>query len=226
MAKRALFWHKIGFGLVCFATLGAVVGAVVVVFFTPVLEINEIKLTGNHLLSDAAVKETAQVDLGTPQVLVDTADVALRLAGLPAVEQVQVSHDWPNTLAITLAERTAVVSVPYFSGFLFADAAGVVFDGGTKNRSELLQVSADPSNSALLRDCYAVSVALSASTAKKLDYVSAQSSDAINLHFRDGILVIWGNANQSELKSEVLDALLKQKARVYNVSAPASPTLR
>jgi cell division protein FtsQ len=44
---------------------------------------------------------------------------------------------------------------------------------------------------------------------------------------RDGRQVLWGSAEQSELKARVLPELLAaQRAQVYDVSVPESPITR
>ncbi len=46
------------------------------------------------------------------------------------------------------------------------------------------------------------------------------------MRLKDGTRVIWGSAQDSPLKSEVLDALLPLGGSEFNVSAPAFPTRR
>jgi len=56
--------------------------------------------------------------------------------------------------------------------------------------------------------------------------LEATSTDGIALKLLDGSRVIWGSAEQSALKSEVLDALLPLGGTQFNVSAPGFPTRR
>jgi cell division protein FtsQ len=213
------------FVLVALLTAAVVVAAGWVCWLSPVFAVAEIKVTGVKLLSKDAVVAASGVVLGTPQPLIDTAEIADRVAGLPKVAKVQVNRIWPDKLEISIAERVAQLEIPYFSGYLFADASGVVFDGGAKAKN-LLRVVAAPDNPRLLQDCLGVAESLSPATAKKFNYVSAQSMDSITLHLDKGVIVNWGTAEQSALKSQVLDALLKQAGRHYDVSVPASPTVR
>ena len=48
--------------------------------------------------------------------------------------------------------------------------------------------------------------------------------DDVDLHLKSGVLVHWGSAEQAAAKTEVLLALLRHKADVYDVSAPELPT--
>ena len=42
---------------------------------------------------------------------------------------------------------------------------------------------------------------------------------------RDNARVVWGSADQSALKAQVIVPLLQQKGTVYDVSAPSNPTV-
>jgi cell division protein FtsQ len=218
--KRWAFIAVVGLTVV---GLGAVVW---LVGFSSVLAVQRVDVSGVKLLGADEVISASGVTVGSPQVLISSAQVADRIAGLSPVEKVQVSRDWPNAITITVVERTATALLPYGTGYLIADANGVVFDGGPKSKSGLLRVETDPLNPRLVRDCQTVAAALSAKTAKRLKYVSAKSVDSITLQLDKSQTVNWGTAEQSELKAEVLDALLEQEGRHFDVSSPANPTKR
>ena len=65
---------------------------------------------------------------------------------------------------------------------------------------------------------------LPADLLKRVVSVSATTLDDIDLHLRSGDVVRWGSALDSETKAEVLQALLRRKADLYDVSAPELPT--
>jgi cell division protein FtsQ len=209
----------------CSTALLAAVGGYLL-WFSPLFAVSEIDVSGTKLLSPEEVVAASGVELGTPQPMIDTAAVADRVAGLSPVGKVRVSRIWPGKLEISIAERSARLEIPYFDGYLFADATGVVFDGGAKPGKGLLRVVSAPEDPQLLRGCLTAAESLSSATAKKLSYVSAQSTDSITLHLDKGVIVNWGTAEQSALKAQVVDALLKQDGRRYDVSVPASPTVR
>jgi cell division protein FtsQ len=56
--------------------------------------------------------------------------------------------------------------------------------------------------------------------------LAAPSRDGIVLRLTDGTRVIWGSAEDSALKSQVLDRMLPLGGSEINVSAPAFPTRR
>ena len=75
-----------------------------------------------------------------------------------------------------------------------------------------------------LKEAAAVVAALPDDLAARVDHVAVETIDQITLVLRDGREVLWGSAEESELKAEVLETFLaKVQARVYDVSVPESP---
>jgi cell division protein FtsQ len=70
----------------------------------------------------------------------------------------------------------------------------------------------------------AVLASLPRNLSRRVVAASATSRDDVDLTFRSGDVVRWGSAERSEFKSEVLRALLRRKADLYDVSAPELPT--
>lgn len=199
--------------------------AVWVVAGSSVLAATKVTVKGADRLTKDEVLAAAAVPLGTPLVRVDTAAVAERVAGLPPVAEVSVTRVWPNTIQILISEREPRLAIPAGGGYLVADAKGVVFDA-VASAGSLVVVEADPQDQAVLVDVGQVFSALSPDTAAQVQRLAAPSPDGIELRLNDGIRVIWGSAEQSELKSEVLDAMLPLGGTEFNVSAPGFPTRR
>jgi cell division protein FtsQ len=152
--------------------------------------------------------------------------VADRVAGLPPVAGVTVTRDWPGTIRIAVTEREPRLAIPAGGGYLIADATGVVFEALSDRPSGLITVDADPAQQQVLVDVGTVFSALSPKTAAKVSRLAAPSRDGIELRLVDGSRVIWGSAEDSALKSEVLDSLMALGGTEFNVSAPAFPTRR
>lgn len=208
--------------------LAAVVagGIVYLIAFSPVLAAKAVAVSGTRVLSKQDVLAAAGVAVGTPLARVDTGAVAGRVAGLPPVAQVTVVRGWPDTLQIAVTERKPRLAIPASVGYLVADASGVVFDAVADAPSGLVLVDAPATNRELLADVGTVFSALSADTAAKVSRVEAETTDSIVLRLSDGSRVVWGSAEQSTLKSQVLDDLLPLGGQVFDVSAPAFPTRR
>ena len=56
--------------------------------------------------------------------------------------------------------------------------------------------------------------------------IRAESPYALVLVLDSGMEISWGTSEQSKLKGEVALALLKQKPKAIDVSAPHNPTIR
>jgi cell division protein FtsQ len=206
--------------------LAVLAGLVYLVGFSPVLAARAVAVSGVHKLSKADVVAAAGVGIGTPLVRVDTAEVADRVAGLPPVAGVTVTRDWPGTVRIAVTEREPRLAIPAGGGYLVADAAGVVFEADRNRPSGLVVVDADPAHQQVLVDVGTVFSSLSSQTAAKVSRLAAPSRDGIELRLVDGTRVVWGSAEDSALKSQVLDKLLPLGGTEFNVSAPAFPTRR
>jgi cell division protein FtsQ len=53
--------------------------------------------------------------------------------------------------------------------------------------------------------------------------VAAPSAETVALTLRDGVHIVWGNAQDGARKAVVLIALMRTRARLYDVSVPEAP---
>lgn len=206
--------------------LVALLAVAYLIWFSPALAAQTISVTGNKLLSKTDVVAAAQVVPGTPLARLDVDAIADRIAGLPAVAHVTVTRDWPDQLSLAITERTAHLSIPAGGGYLVADESGVVFQAVKDQPSGLVRVVADPNDQAVLADVGAVFSALTDQQREQVNRLEAPSRDGIVLRLRDGAKVIWGSADESSFKSQVLAQLLPLGGDVFDVSAPAFPARR
>lgn len=220
--RRRRRWHWALAGL---AGLAAV-GLVWLVAFSHVLAVTEVVVRGSKVTTRAETLAAAQIADGTPLVYVDVAGAADRVAGLPAVAEVWVRRDWPNRVEVSLTERTPRLAIPSGTGYLIADASGVVFDTAMALPHGLIQVEADPDARQLLVDAGTAYSSLSSGAAAKVSRIIADGKDSISLRMRDGSRVFWGSAEQSPLKAQVLDALMARGSGSFDVSAPSHPAKR
>jgi cell division protein FtsQ len=56
--------------------------------------------------------------------------------------------------------------------------------------------------------------------------ISAETPDSIVIELSGGAEVVWGSAESSAQKAQVIVALLSVKASVYDVSSPSHPTTK
>lgn len=214
--------------LIAIATaVAALVGSLGwLVLGSDVLGVKAVEVQGSTLVGDDRVRELAAVPPGAPLATLDLDAIAARVAGLPSVERVAVSRQWPNTVDIAITERTALFALETPGGYWLADASGVIFDSAIKPPKGLVVARVPSGDPRLIRDLGTVTAALPPALRAKVKLATAETADDITLTLTDSSKVVWGGAEQSELKAQVLAALMKTQARVYDVSAPSNPTTR
>ena len=222
-ARRWLTWRP----LLVLAGLAAVLaGLVWLVLFSSVLAVAGVDVEGTSVLRTPEVRRAADVPTGEPLATVDLARIAARVESLAPVKRVDVSRSWPDRVHIAVQERVPVAVVEGDGLFRALDADGVLF---TTYRAAppglpVVRSGVDTRAEALAEAATVVSV-LPDDIAGRVRYVEVATVDRISLRLRNGRTVLWGSADESASKAEVLALLLEQKASVYDVSVPAQPTI-
>ena len=205
----------------------AVVGLGLVLYFTPVMSVRDIEVTGLAALTRDEVVAVAGVQPGTPLLQIDTGAVAERVATIRRVASARVQRQYPSALGIAVIERVAVVFKDYPDGPHLFDRDGVDF--ATAPPPPMLPVfdvdnpgPSDPASRAALQ----VMTALAPEVAGQISRVAAPSVASITLTLDDGRVVVWGNTDRTPEKAQKLAALLTQPGHTYDVSSPDLPTVR
>lgn len=207
-------------------TLVAGAAGVWAVGFSTLLGLTSVEVSGTNVATAAQVREAVALAPGTSLVRIDTAAVAERVAGLPAVATVGVRREWPTRLRVEVTEREPRLAVASGTGFLIADATGVVFDSAMQQPRGLVLVAGDPDEQELLADAGLVFSALPEPRAEQVRRIEVAGSESITIRFRDGSRVFWGSAADSGLKAEVFEALVALGGTTFDVSAPSHPARR
>ncbi|WP_026918929.1 cell division protein FtsQ/DivIB [Gordonia shandongensis] len=212
------------------AVLIAVVGGLsAVAYYSPLMSVRSVDVAGAVAVTRDDVLGAARVPSGRPLLQVDTAEIADRVAELPAVESVDVSRSYPSTIAIEVTERTPVVTVERDEGRIgVMDRLGVVyatFDTEKSLPKEFRRLPRLETGNPSPRDA---PTAAALSVVRELpDWLAANvravrvdSPADVTLVLRSGRTAVWGGAERSEEKAEALRHLLTIKGREYNVSSP------
>ncbi len=205
------------------ALLGA---GVWLVGFSSVLALRTVSVHGATLTTQQTVAAAAQGQLGQPLSRVDTQAIATRVAALPAVASVTVTKDWPHGLVIQVTERVPVIQRSTAAGYEWIDASGVAFHTTPTAKAGLVKLTTSSTEQRLYQDAATVAASLSPELRSQTTEITMSSPDTIELVLTGGRRVVWGSADQSPVKSQVATALLRVKAKIYDVSAPANPTSR
>lgn len=221
-------WLSLRYVLALVALVALVATSIWLVFFSTTLQVKKVEVAGNHLLSDARLRERADIPLGDQLALVDLGRADARVASLAEIRSVDVTRTWPDGVRIEVVERTAVAVVELAGRIRGLDAEGVVFREYRSAPQGMPRIR--PGGAAgtdALKEAATVVSALPEDLAARVDHVEVETVDQITLVMRDQRRVMWGSAEQSELKAQVIDPLLvAEQGSVYDVSVPGNPTVR
>lgn len=206
--------------------LAVVAGAVWLVYFSSAFAATTVSVSGTSVLTPGEVTAAAKVPLGTPLARLDTAAVATRVKQLKAVADVTVTRSVPHGVKIVVTERTAVYALSSSSGFDLVDASGVAFTTVADAPKGIVVARITGDNERLRKDVATVVVALPQVLRDRAVLITADTPDSIVIELSGGAEVIWGSAESSAQKAQVIAALLSVKAGVYDVSSPSHPTTK
>ncbi|WP_149822652.1 cell division protein FtsQ/DivIB [Streptomyces tailanensis] len=206
------------------------------------LRAERVSVSGTRVLTEAQVREAAEVPLGEPLISVDLGGIESRLLKrLPRIDSVEVTRSWPHGIGLKVSERTPVLIVEDAKNsgkYVEVDAKGMRF--ATVSRAPkgvpLLRLTPARSGSSaaslrrfgesrLVREAVRVAGAIPAAVARDTLVVKVRSYDSISLELTGGRAVAWGSAEKGRAKARALTALMKAApdAGHFDVSVPIAP---
>jgi cell division protein FtsQ len=225
--RNAGRWRRLRLVLLALLLVAAVSGSVWVVFFSSYVTARDVDVTGTTTIGDARIERAAQVPKGTPLARVDLGAIKARVESIAAVKSVEVSRSWPHAVHIEVTERTAIAVINRGEGLQGLDDEGVMFGHYATRPKQLPLVIAPPdtADEALVEGGRVIG-SLPPRIASRVDTVEVQSVDEIELVLGNGRRVLWGSADESSQKAEVLAVLLRRPGQQIDVSVPGRPTTR
>lgn len=206
------------------------------VAFSTVLDVRTVEvsgLTSSSGLSAVQVRTAAAVPIGRPLARVDLAAVRGRvLAQLAPIRDAKVTRSWLHGVHVEVAERSAVAVWQDGPTRRLVDIEGVPFRtaAGFHKAVPLVDVHASGKGAGKLPELRTagaqVAAALPAKLAGRVSSIEVQTLDSVVLRLNGGVTVMWGSADDSPAKVRVLVALLRHRAKVYDVSVPGFPTTK
>jgi cell division protein FtsQ len=207
--------------------LALLAGSLWIIYFSPALVTKRAEVVGTRNLTPTQVSFAVQIPLGVPLARQNLDEIAKRAMSLPAIETATATRNWPNTITVTVVERRPVLVVHQPDGYVVVDKLGVPYQTQSTRPADLVLAEVNPGDAPLLGEVATVAAALPAKLRSKVDRITASSRDNIVLFLDSGGKVTWGNAADSELKAQVVTALLKGKAKsTIDVSSPHNPAVR
>ncbi|MGR0160958.1 FtsQ-type POTRA domain-containing protein [Paenarthrobacter nitroguajacolicus] len=213
--------------------VAVVVGALIAgAVFSPVLAVRTITVDGTTLLAPDAVQKALAGLEGKPLPQVSEQEINELLKPLVQVRSATMEARPPSELLVHVNERVPVALLKQGDSYVMVDVDGVQLGATTDLNSvalPLIDAGVGTTNTGLFKAIAAVLDTLPADILARMSTASAASADAVELKLVDGKTVVWGNAEDRELKSKALEALLRMPAdpkvpvSVYDVSVPRHP---
>lgn len=220
-------------------SLGAVVlllvASVAVAVFSPLLSLQTIRVEGTERVDASAVQTALDGQLGTPLAMIDFDEVTRELAAFPLIASYVTETAPPHTLVVRIQERQPVATVAAGEGFELVDPAGVVVQelDARQEGVPLVDVGGAALDGPAYRSVAEVLLALPVTLRSTVDTVTASTADDVTLQLTSGERVVWGSADESAKKAQVLAGLIADQARrdpgasvEYDVSAPDNGIIR
>lgn len=212
--------------------LVALVLGVTLLAFSPVLALKHIEVVGASRLDPKAIEAKLGDQLGTPLPMLDQAGISHDLAAFPLIRSYSVESHPPDTIVIRVVERQPIGAVQKGSAFTLVDAAKVPISSTAARPDGVPLItaaggSAEKDADSAFAAVASVLSALPAATLAQVDTITATTKDDVSFTLRgSGATVVWGSAEDSELKAADLAALLVGAAGAshYDVSSPHSVT--
>jgi cell division protein FtsQ len=214
------------------SSLVALVLTVVILTTSPVFSLQTIELEGLERLSDTEVRTQLSGLVGTPLSQVGPGVVADILSEFPLVRSVETRVDLPNTLVVSVVERTPLGAVQTPTGFDVVDQAAVVlWSESVKPMSLPVILVAPDRESAAFRAIVRALEVLPPAVLARVDAVTANSQDTVRFSLQDSDhIVLWGSAELSEAKARALPAALlaagSEGSKLIDLSTPDTVVIR
>ncbi|MEX5301593.1 cell division protein FtsQ/DivIB [Kocuria sabuli] len=223
--------HRLAAALGVLAALAVLAG---VLFLSPALAVRDISVRGGELTDPASVEEALDGYRGVPLTRISKSEVRERVGAIPQVRSIEVLFEPPHHLVVELHERVPVAAVQDGDEFAVVDSEGVRLTTVASAEEAGVPVvtgDRDVLGSERFEAIADVLAALPESVLAQLRTASAESLSSVELAFADGRTVVWGTAEDSELKAQVLRELVEARGadsgiETYDVSSPTRPVVR
>jgi len=202
--------------------------------WSPLLSVRSVEIVGAPTKeSKTAIERSLEIAVGEKLARVDPRSLSNRLRSFDWIASSEVSRNWIQgkvTISINTRKPVALYSEPGKPQVVL-DASGKTFATPADIAEGLPKVSAKSVEGGLA--AIEVFTSLPVSFSKNIDRMSAARSDNFLIYgvFEgQNLRVIWGDGEDTQLKVDVIEALLKREEnknlRMIDVSAPHAPIVK
>lgn len=206
--------------------LGLILGCAGIVWFSPLFSARSVQVSGLTTLASEDVVSVAAVPLGTPLVRLETDAIIARVKTVPQVDDVSVVRHIDGVVELQVVERLPVYVVAVPDGYQLVDHFGVPYLPLTAAPENLAVVTLHDNSVRMLEDAATIVSFLPSQVTAQPFSMDADTPDSFTIHLATGQTIMWGSAEESDLKSQVLAPLLSVDATYFDVSSPSHPATR
>lgn len=176
--------------------------------YSPLFAVQDVRVIGTETLDPTEIAAALSNQVGTPLPLVDASEVKAALVAFPAIESYSIEARPPHELVVRIVERTPIGSIESAAGFTLVDAAGVALSTTPEPTPgfPVLDVQGGTEGPAFKA---AGTVFRTLPEALRVDVASIAATTANDVSFvlgSTGTTVIWGSADKSVEKAQVLES--------------------
>ena len=209
-----------------FVWLLAIVAGVAwwVLYFSHWFVVTQITVLGAKRVPADQVSAVANSAINQPLIKVKLADIQKEVEKIAEVESATVERGWPHTVLVTIQERKPVAVAMSHGRYILVDdrgfAAGPKLANKPKGYKVIDGVASTPGMAS------AVAILNEIPKSWKIDWIGVRSQDSVVVHLKSGADITFGSGESAKQKVRVAQALLANKYKVIDVSAPDAPTVR
>lgn len=196
-----------------------------VFYFSNFLVVRDIEVLGKleHSTADEVLM-AADIEMGVQLARLDSEYINQKLTELTSIAAVEIRRVWPDKVILAVTEETPVLVERMGNRWQLVSDKGVRFGFADIRPDGLLEVeSRSPS---ALKEAAKLPNVLPAELKEQIVRIYALTPNDLRFDLVDEKKILWGNAEDSARKAEVLQALFSVKADIYDVSAPDLPVTR
>lgn len=229
--RRRTIWISV------LSTVLLLLGGWALLYFSPILSIEEIDHEGLDLVKESQAVERSEQLEGRPLPQVRERGVTELFEDIPAVKDVTLRAEPPHGLVISINEHRPIAMSPRDKQYVVFSKDGTELAEITAQKAQefdlpVVASAADVADEDVFNTITEVLGSLPDHLRDQVRAASGSSIDSIQLELTSGKMVMWGNTEEAEKKARVLDALLglddEEAAQMseYDVSAPDFPVTR
>ncbi len=218
--------------LLTFGVIAVLAGLVAVVYFTPLLSVRSVAVTGTTNAPQDRIAAAVAYLKGRPLLQLQQAqrdEAGVRVTAVsPWIDSATVTVQYPSTVVVHVVERNPVAYATLRGAPVLVDTKGTPFlqVPHAPPFTPKLTVASPAATDADTQAAMSVLMSLPEDLRGQVAEIGAQSPVAVRIVLRDERVVLWGDDSQPGAKAVALRMILTRPGHEFTVVNPEVPTAR